>query len=282
MRFIKLLLFVIGLSFSLSSLAQDTIVLKSGEQFITKIITIDPDFVTYKLASDLDGPTITTRKSEIKTVALKSGSVLKFKNTQQSDNFTPTYASEMLDAKKNSIKWEMLSLLTNDLCFGYERMIGNKCSAEIKLAVIGIGNRNVESYYNSGSTSGYFIKLGVKAITSRSGNPKSLIGFYVKPEICYTSFKSEGIDFKSKYAMINFGKTFQIVKNFSIDFYGGIGACYNDFQEVLYTYSSSFFGGSNSTLVNRSYFYSNTTLNYARNHELTTCLSGGFVLAYNF
>lgn len=277
-KFILKILFtgLLFLLFHLQLKAQDTIMMKNGERYIAKILTIEQYKITYKLFADQNGPTFIVRRIYIDQIILPSGILIDSKNKSSSSNHTVTI--NKIDNKKNALKWEALALSTNDLCFGYERHLAKNFSGEIKIALIGVGNYNVEGY---SLASGYFVKLGCKFINPRSGNPNSNYGVYLKPEVCYTQFTIDNsnykVDYRSTYGMINLGIMIGTFGNFAVELYGGIGIAYNQFPQSSKV-NNYLYGVDNS----RSYFYSNVAVGNIRANTASTVYAGGLVLAYHF
>ena len=263
--------------------AQDTIIMKNGERYIAKTLTIEPYKITYKLFSDQDGPTLTIRRIYVDQIILQSGTLVFSSRPTR----IPQYSKAIInfDTKKNAFKWEVLSLTTNDLCFGYERHLANYFSAEIKLALIGIGNQNVENYATKNiRTSGYFIKLGGKFINPSTNNPNSNFGIYLKPEICYSQFTYDHsdykIDYRSKYGMVNLGFMVAAIHNFGIELYAGVGIAYSQFQPFIIINSP--YGYPYSIDNSRVYFYSHTSHDSVKGNSYDTVYSGGLILAFHF
>ena len=270
---ICILLFI---SNAIPTLAQDTIRTKDGRLSIAKITIVGTDDVTYKLFNDQNGPTFITRKKDINQIVLQSGTVLGYEelNRRSTRHALPTSIVK-LDSKKNALKWEVLSVATNDICFGYERSLNHNQSIELKVAYIGLGDKTYGSNYLYDKASGYFVKLGYKFINTKSGDKNSMIGSYIKPEICYTEFNENFINYKSKYAMLNFGVQSILSSSFILEFYAGIGISYNESDQITNFLYPNYFD------IARSYYYSNSSIEGTIN-KYSTCLSGGMVLSYHF
>ena len=266
-----LLIFVLFL-IVVNAKAQDTLQLKNGAVYITEIKIVGSEEVNYKLFNDPTGPTFILNKKNIYRIILHSGTELNFSGSNNFQSKTFIDKRKPFENKKNALKWEMLSLISNDLCFGYERYIGNKQSIELKVASIGIGNSDIEDFHNA---KGYFVKLGYKFIQPFNGNKNTLLGSYVKPEISYAEFKTDSYTFISKYAMINFGVETPLFGSLLLDIYGGIGVARNEYPRLINnTYNNFFYN------YQRSYFYSNASLESY--DKYTSCVSGGFVLSFCF
>jgi hypothetical protein len=160
-------------------------------------------------------------------------------------------------------------LLTNDLCLGFERGLGNKNSIEVKFAVIGIGNEDVEDYYG---VEGYFIKAGYKMIRTKNGVKNSIYGSYVKPEIGFSHFTVNNTTYNSKSLILNIGTQTVMFGPVVLDLYGGIGVAFNDRPDY---YNPYWFFYNNE----RTYFYSHVSLG---TDKFTSAFSGGLVLSVQF
>lgn len=268
---IALILFFFGIK-SFSANAQDTLYLKSGEVYITKLSFVGDDAVMYKLLNNPDGPSFEIKKSKISYIALSTGTVLNFSSKTIEYNKIRTEQTLSVSTKKNALKWEVFSLLTNDLCFGYERYISNNQSIELKVATIGIGNDQVEEYYDA---SGFFVKLGYKFIDSKTSSAKTMVGPYIKPEISYSEFKIYDQKFSSKYLAVNYGLQSLLMGQVVIEIYGGVGIAYNEAPAI--TISGPYYFSYN---FDRDYFYSNTSLSNSKGYA--SCFTGGLVLSVHF
>lgn len=253
-----------------NAFSQDTLHLKNGEVYITKVIVVGTEEISYKLFNEQNGPTYELKKNKIMYIALSSGTILNFSSTSVESKKQMAELGEKVSNKKNAFKWELLAPLTNDLCFGYERYITNNQSIEVKAAVIGVGNDRVEDSFES---SGYFVKLGYKFVNSKNPLNKSMYGSYVKPEVSYSEFSVNSQNFKSKYFAVNFGLQSVLMSYVVIEIYGGVGLAYNEVpdQTIFSPYYYNF---------ERDYFYSNTSLANSRGYA--SCFTGGLILSYHF
>lgn len=92
-----LLLFSVGLYFS--SLCQDILVLKNGDEIKVKISEVLPDMVKYKKWDNQDGPMYSESKTNIFMIKYQNGSKDVFTNQSSSNTNSPTVSTE--DAQKN-------------------------------------------------------------------------------------------------------------------------------------------------------------------------------------
>lgn len=257
--------------------AQDTIRLKDGHVYVVVVKLIGERQIIYKLFNDNNGPDYSIRKSRVSKIILNSGAIIDYTNKQ---NPTTTdrqrHISSIYENKRNAIKFELLSFLTNDLCLGFERGLGKRNSIELKVGLVGYGYHGIENYI---PTEGYFVKLGYKIIYPKTPASNTLLGPYIKYEIDFTEFKNADISVKSQYAMINFGLEVGSNERITLELYGGIGISHN---EVNYTnqfiFNSYYF---NFDQINdRRYMYGHSTIGKAK--EFAACVSGGLVLGFTF
>ncbi len=266
-----LLLFFFQIAFVKFSLSQDTLQLRSAEIIVGKIITIEDTKISYKLSTDLNGQTYIIRKSKVLYIFLESGTVINYSN--QSIEITEKRAAQLakLNKYKNSIKWEVLSSISNDICFGYERHIFKNRTIELKVAYIGAGNKNIEGRYHS---KGYFLKLGYKFIEPNTQPVRSIYGSYLKPEIGFSKFEVDNIHFSSTHLILNYGKTL-VIGRAVLELYGGLGMSYNHYPTDQYVNGIHYVG------INRRYFYGNSALG-GRKPGISACVAGGLVLSFLF
>ena len=245
--------------------------MRSGEIIIGKIITVGDVEISYNLPNDPTGPTFIIRKSKVLYIFLQSGDIINYSN--QSRVLTAQRAAQLakLNRYRNCIKWEVLSSLTNDICFGYERFLFRNRSIEFKAAYIGAGNEDVEGRYFS---KGFFLKLGYKFIEPNTKSVASIFGSYLKPEIGYSKFVLDQIHFSSEYLMLNYGKTL-VIGRAVVEIYGGMGLAHNNYP------TEQFVNGIQYIRINRRYFYSHSVLGGSK-PGFSACVSGGLILSFLF
>ena len=80
------LILVISIVSSMSSFAQDTIILRNGDEVVAKVTEVSDNELRYLLWNNLDGPTYIKRVSDIYSVTYKSGHKDIFGNIDISNN----------------------------------------------------------------------------------------------------------------------------------------------------------------------------------------------------
>lgn len=149
--------------------SEDQIVKKDGSTLKVKVLEMGTDEIKYKLyGSPPDGPVLSMKKKEIKTVKIDGQVVYEFKEDPYS-----TSNSSILN-KTNDIKMNFFSPLFDYLSFSYEWMEkpGFNWEAGAGFIGIGIGNRNSNNNANNlfgwqkKEPTGFFLH----------GGPKFLLG----------------------------------------------------------------------------------------------------------
>jgi len=104
---LKIFITISFIFISCFTFSQDYIILKSGEELKTKIISTKVDYISYRLYDDLSGKIRTIEIDEILLVRFKDGTKVIFDNTERLDS-TYLLASEfelkrkaIADAKAN-------------------------------------------------------------------------------------------------------------------------------------------------------------------------------------
>jgi hypothetical protein len=265
-------LFLFFILITAASNAQDLIKTES-EVIQAKVIEIGLYEIRYRDFNNPDGPIIVIEKDKVHEITYENGT----KYLVKADPYEVNKEVEVR-GKTHSIKFELFSPTTNDIVFGYERMLKVGTNLEFKIGYIGMGNKNY-----SGNPSGVSFKAGLKFLTS----PQYIVngmkyvhplkGKYIKPELIFNSY-SENVEYsttispythgfdkiqKSNIAFaINFG-TQQILGNImTLDYYIGIGygfritggeqsnsyTIYSD-ADSEYAYSHFYFGPNSSIIM---------------------------------
>lgn len=229
----KHLIFLILLSISITSFAQDRIVKKNAEIINCKITEIAADEVKYyysenpKLIFGID-------KALIDKLEFETGEVIKIEdNTFKNPEY---YANQ----NKHALKINFLSPLSGSTEFIYEQNIKPGKSWEVALGFIGLGLDPQEI-----NPRGVFGKYAYKFMRDpdfymhRMQYAHILKGAYFAPEIAlrYMSYDSwnynyynnnynETTERKSKFGfafLLKLGKQWVFDNSFLLDIYGGIG-----------------------------------------------------------
>jgi hypothetical protein len=249
---------LLALFFSLiyfGSNAQD--VIKTQKTTIrAKVEEIGIDEIKYRDFDNLTGPIIVIDKRDVIEITYENGKHVVYGK----DEYEASPEIEVRD-KKHAIKFEIFSPMTNDLCFGYESVIKVGINLELKAAIIGPGVSE-----DNEQASGLFLKAGVKFLTSptyyRRGVKRShsLNGWYFKPELIYSSFKTTTIDyyngtsnvetFENGAINICFGNQHLLGNVCTLDYYMGMGY---GFQSNSLDQNPYYYGGEGNY---NSYAYS--------------------------
>jgi len=263
-------LFGILFLFSNCVVAQDTIIKKSKEQIVAKVLEIGLYEIKYKDARNPDGPVIVISKSEVWKIKYENG-------TEFLITADPYEVGQEVNVrnKSNAIKFEFLSPTRHNLGFAYEHMLKIGMNIEIKIGIIGPGF-TATMYENP---SGVYFKAGLKFLTGTDYVVNGmhflhqLRGFYVKPEIIYNEFSLTSTNYNypyyapttqkvtyTNYAMnIVFGHQYILGNVMTFEWYGGIGfggqtsssTASSPFSESNFVSAcySHLYAGSNSGLV---------------------------------
>ena len=182
--------------------AQDIIIKKDNEQIKAKIIEIGTNEIKFKYWDAEDGPTITLKKDEIKSMTIKGKN-----NTQNTIGVTEdpmsVSNSKILD-KTSSFKFNFFSPLSHHIAFSYEWMYKPGFNFEAGLGIIGpgVGDNNTYDEINIKPRGG-FVKMGAKFLLGNSSDfavegikyAHPLKGRYVKVEMTLNSFtRSSDLD----------------------------------------------------------------------------------------
>lgn len=275
--FTLLFFFISGVS---QSTAQDTLKLKSGEVYIVKILLVADKEINYKLTNELEGPHYSIKKNKVSKIILQSGTVIEIADQRKISKYRSERDKDFIafENKLNKIKWEALTLLTNDFCIGYERGIDEKNSIEIKISKIGLG---FEAIDDEDQGEGYYVKLGLKVISTLYSTQKLILGNYIKPEIGYSSFNVRNYKYTSTTIMTVFGIEAPLSGSLYLDVYCGLGVANNKrspLKGIVFNGNSSGSGGNYSN--NRFYNYSNLAL--SNKGDFNICVSAAFTLGFAF
>lgn len=146
------------------------------------------------------------------------------------------------------IKFDPLRMLVGELGFSYEKVIGLNSSIEFELGptISNLYDFN-NHFYNSNNS--YNTQSGIGLFTSAAFRfypmNDALNGFYVSPKLKYKSVNTQYIDqtgllnnetgSKNQIAfMFNMGVQKWLSKQFSVDFYAGLGIGYNYHRDFNY------------------------------------------------
>lgn len=193
-----------------NNFAQDIIIKKNNEQIKAKILDIGTNEVKFKYWDAEDGPTITIKKDEIKSMTVKGKN-----NTQNTIgvNEDPMSAgnNKILD-KTSSFKFHFFSPLSHHVAFSYEWMYKPGFNLETGFGIIGPGVGSRESTVEKDiRPRGGFVKVGAKFLLGNSSDfavegiryAHPLKGRYIKMEVILNSFvRTSSLD--TSYASYNY------------------------------------------------------------------------------
>ena len=155
-----------------------------------------------------------------------------------------TIQNHPLKIAKNAIKIHSI-FFVGSVALSYERSLTQKVSFEIGGGYI-YSNLIVLATYDYGTTKGFLVRGGVKYIlgTDKNENSQILSGFYLMPELFYTSYSTKdgyqklGIteDFSSFTLTINAGYQYVFSNSLLINFFvgSGVGKSLGDYNNGYY------------------------------------------------
>jgi hypothetical protein len=217
--------------------AQDTLMMKSGEQRTVKITEIGLDEIKYTVWGLESSPVVVVAKKEVDRIVFSNGEQMRIQIDPMSVESMMSRAVE----KDRVIKFEFFSPLGNKLTFGFEHVLRPGFNLEYKLGIIGAGFRA-----DRPAAGGAFVKAGAKFWSGkdyyvrgmRMSHP--LRGAYIRPEIAFSQFWQEQeyyagpwmnsqtrrINYTNIGVQICFGKQILLGDVMTLDWYFGIGYGY--------------------------------------------------------
>jgi hypothetical protein len=140
--------------------SEDIITRMDGSSLKVKVLQIGTDQVIYKLYGNPDGPTLSIKKKEVRTIKVDNQVVYEYKEDPY------TVSNNSILNKTNDIKMDFFAPLFNHLAFSYEWMVRPSFNMEMGLGIIGVGVSNVNVSYYRGKPKGVYLR----------GGPKFLLG----------------------------------------------------------------------------------------------------------
>ncbi len=167
-----------------AGLGPDIITKKDGTELKVKVTDLGSEEVKFKLYGNQEGPTMSLKKTEIKTVKVDGQIVYEYKEDPRSIS-----NSAILD-KNSDIKFNFFSPLSHHLAFSYEWMNHPGFNWEAGIGVYGIGTSAIDNLENR-TPSGVFLRFGPKFLLGSSSDIEiegaryahPLKGRYFKPEL---------------------------------------------------------------------------------------------------
>lgn len=146
-----------------AGMKEDIIVKKDGSIIKVKILDLGTNEVKMKLYNNPDGPTISLKKDEIKTITIDGQVVYEYKE----DPFS-TSNNLILD-KNSSLKFHFFSPLNSHIAFTYEWMNKPGFNWELGAGVIGPGIVRSNGITNR-NPKGAFLRFGPKFLLGSSSD----------------------------------------------------------------------------------------------------------------
>ncbi|MFH1004594.1 MAG: hypothetical protein V1781_03740 [Bacteroidota bacterium] len=222
-----------------TGLKEDVIVKKDGSSLKVKVSELETDNVKFKLYNNPDGPTMSLKKSEIKTVIVDGQVVYEYKEDPRSTS------NKAILNKTSSLKFHFFSPLKHHIAFSYEWMLNPGFNWECGIGIIGPGVSAIDNITGR-NPSGAFLRVGPKFLLGSSSDVEiegavyshPLKGRYFKIEMIlnamnvkytdsYSYYGSGPIVYSKKYQSMVFdiiyGRQFILGNTITIAYYLGMG-----------------------------------------------------------
>lgn len=276
-----------------TGLKEDVVVKKDGSSLKVKIIEVGADVVSFKLYNNPEGPTMSLKKSEIKTVTVDGQVVYEYKIDPYS------VSNQAILDKNSSLKFHFFSPLNRHIAFSYEWMVKPGFNWEGGLGIIGPGVSPIDNATER-VPKGTFLRFGPKFLLGNSSDIEiegakyahPLKGRYFKIELTLNSMNasysvdtggyynggvytpSGKLTYKKKFQGMAFnliyGRQFIFGNTITVSWYGGIG--YGFESESIVGTKPSGYWYDDFDPRRYSHWY------YGKNFPLTTTF--GFTVGY--
>ncbi len=144
--------------------AKEDIIVKIDDSIIkVKVLDIGVNEVKMKLYNNPDGPTITMKKSEIKSITIEGQTVYE----QKADPYSTS--NKLILDKNSSIKFHFFSPLNSHMAFTYEWMNKPGFNWELGAGIIGVGIKKTNTILNR-NPRGAFLRFGPKFLLGSSSD----------------------------------------------------------------------------------------------------------------
>lgn len=240
---------------SVFTFAQDRIIKTDLKEILCKVTEIGVTEIKYKKAENLDGPTYTIKKSEVKKIIFENGT----------EEIMEQSALTIVPAKnrnfKRAITTRPFSPLFNHLSLGYQQALSASRAfiAEVGLIGKGVGDGR-EDVTGAYGRIGFRLKRTPEVVMEGMEWGYNLAGVYLQPEITYSSFSSSGGgvftnsgSFISSAFLLTLGKQMIVGDIVTFDWSGSFG------YEIYNDYKTSDPDDLLQQLSGRSRYYSHTT-----------------------
>ena len=277
-----------------TGLKEDVVVKKDGSVLKVKVIELGAEVVSFKLYNHPEGPTMSLKKSEIKTVTVDGQVVYEYKIDPYS------VSNQVILDKNSSLKFHFFSLLNHHIAFSYEWKVKPGFNWEGGLGIIGPGVSPIDNATER-KPSGTFLRFGPKFLLGNSSDIEiegakyshPLKGRYFKIELTLNAMNaSYSIDtggvyngggtytpsgkanYKKKYQgmalNLIYGRQFIFGNTITVSWYGGIGYGFES-ESIIGTKPSGYWYDDFDPR-RYSHWY------YGKNFPLTTAF--GFTVGY--
>lgn len=264
----KTLFFFLAILFAIvQAQAQDVIVRMNGDSIQCQIKEIGTSKIKY-LRPQFAGQTIfSISKSDVNSIVFENKNIMIFDHSTVKTSrvrYQEPIETGPIDYpktdKKTILEFSPVSLLLGSFELGFERSIKRGMSFELGAAYI-FGRMDDPFDDFDFSSTGLFVRGGIKFIKSsdeylhRTPHPHILQGFFVKPELIYSTFNHINNGYYNGYThsgankqyyctslIINIGKQFVIKNSFSIEWNVGLGVGISNGEEEVYFYGSNLHG----------------------------------------
>ncbi|MES2836854.1 MAG: hypothetical protein V4667_04985 [Bacteroidota bacterium] len=149
---------------------EDLILKKDGSSLKVKVIEMGSEDVKFKLYDAPDGPVMSLKKKDIKTIKINEQIAYEFKEDPYSSS-----NSSILN-KTSSAKFHFFSPLFNHLAFTYEWMNKPSFNFELGFGIIGVGvsaknsNSNITYGVVKNNATGFYLRGGPKFLLGSSSD----------------------------------------------------------------------------------------------------------------
>jgi hypothetical protein len=272
-----------------SGKAQDTLFTKFNKPpIVCKVKAIEQQAVYYhKISSQTDSNLYSIPKDEVWKIIRENGSIIKLQK------ITAALPKDSIYINKFGIMFDPVIAASKVLSVSFEYEFNEKNGLELGLAYIGLGTYEPSSYLTFDKVKGGFVRAGWKHKFSLNKRKSVFFQKYVRLDAVYLNhintsnslneyFNADRkwVDFRFSGAalILNYGKQWQIKKNWRVDAFAGIGMGYKT-RETLY--------GAQLTQIDNYMFiedsggfgYLTTSMYFAK---VAPVLQAGFKVGYFF
>lgn len=186
----NLLFTLVLICVTLFSFGQDKIIKRDRTEILCKVTEIGTTEIKYKKADNLEGPTYTVNKSEVLKIIFENGTEENFEVNEMS--VVPSKNRHL----KRAITTRPFSLLAGHVCLGYQQALH---PTRAFIAEIGWIGPSVGDLFGPASGAygriGFRLKSTPEVVSEGMEWGFNLGGYYIQPEIAYSSFSKTTSDF---------------------------------------------------------------------------------------